>query len=59
MNDILEFFDKSYCLQILQINLQFWPVDPNDKIWYRNIEKYDMESFSKLMQVDVNAKIKT
>ena len=34
-------------------------MDPNDKICYRNIEKYDMESFSKLMQVDVNAKIKT
>ena len=44
MNDIFKFVEKPYSLRI---NSQFRPEDPNDKIWHRNIEKCDIESFSK------------
>ena len=33
MNDIFEFIEKPYSLQI---NSQFKPEDPNDEIWHRN-----------------------
>ena len=33
MNDIFKFTEKP---DSLQINLQFTPEDPNDKIWHRN-----------------------
>ena len=44
MNDIFKFVEKPYPLQI---NTQFKPEDPNDKIWHRNIRKCDLEPFSK------------
>ena len=33
MNYIFKFITKS---SSLQINLQFWPEDPNEEIWHRN-----------------------
>ena len=33
MNDIFEFIEKPYSLQI---NYQFEPEDPSDKTWHRN-----------------------
>ena len=44
MNDTFQFIEKPYSLRI---NSQFRLEDPNEKIWYRNIEKYGIESFSK------------
>ena len=43
-NDIFKFIKKTYSLPI---NSQVMSENSNDKVWYKNIEKYDMESFCK------------
>ena len=40
MNDNFKFIKKPY---FLRINSQFRPEDQNDKIWHKNMEKYDIE----------------
>ena len=44
MNDFFEFIEKP---SSPQINSQFWPEDPNEKIRHRDIEKYSIGPFSK------------